>query len=388
MVNSMKLVTSDLLRQLGSTVINFFNRREYVVSPTDGNVLKLYYKYTFWLLMSGFAIVYYNWYARDIIVCTSLYNVDMQVRLDYLNICSTFPYRMIDGVKTYYLYYKWVHWVLFLSALAFYIPHKMAKKPYQHRLTRLLDTINSCVQSEQAEPTLIATVTKYFYANRKRQDNLYYRYLGSNIFALFICTSIFFLYDVMLFNQYKSLGYEAYPFVRDGQYLQDPLHKVFYPFVKCTISKEQNLVNKRSESFGCHLTAQEFYEKLFLGLWFVFMGLMVITSLYILFLLAFIVPFFRKFIIKRLCKVKDEKIDMTIENATENFGVGDWFLLYKLRAGFFGKAYHKLLQRLGDDELAGKHIAANKKVLPPFPYDDDDFSTPKKKLHRHGLLIE
>jgi len=386
MVNGIKPNTFDLLRQFSSSVINFFNRREYVVSPTDGGVLKLYYKYTFWLLMSGFAVVYYNWYTRDIIVCASHFNADSQVRIDYLNICSTFPYIMIGDTVKYLLYYKWVHWVLFLSALAFYIPHKMAKKPFQHRLTRLLDTINNCViQYDSAEQTLINTVTKYLIQNRKRQDNLYFRYLLSNIAALFICITIFFLYDIMLLNKFKSLGYDAYPYTRDGEHLTDALHQAFPPFAKCDIGMNQQLMNRRQEAFGCHLTAQEFYEKLFLGLWVVFMLLMIISSLYTLFLLGFFIKPFRKFLVKMICKVKDEKIDQTIENATENFGIGDWFLLYKLRGAFFNHGFHQLLQRLGSDDVAKKLLDSSKRCLPQLPHSTE-YNTPKKKWQ--GLLVE
>ena len=387
MVNSMKLVTSDILRQVGSSVINFFNRREYIVSPADGTVLKLYYKYTFWLLMSGFAAVYYNWYTRDIIVCTSHYNVDAQIRTDYLNMCATWPYRVIDGKKEYMLYYKWVHWVMLLSALAFYIPHKLVKRVAEHRLSRFLEQVNTMsAQGEAGENNLIITVCRYFFTNAKRQDNIYYRYLGSNVVAMFISISLFFLYDVMFFGKFKSLGYDAFPFVRDGKFLTDPLHQTFYPFVNCQIGDGQQLVNERKETFGCHLTAQEFYEKLFLVLWFVFIFLMIVSTIYVLFLLCFFLKYFRRFLIKWLVRSKNvKKIDQIIDDATENFGIGDWFLLYKLRSGFFGKGFEMLLHILGDRELHQKCMNIGNKHLPTLPCDNMN-RTPKEQ--HHAILME
>lgn len=386
MVNGIKPNTFDILRQFSTSVINFFQSREYVVSPTDGGVLKLYYKYTFWLLMGGFAVVYYNWYSRDIIICASHFNADSQVRIDYLNICATFPYIMIGETMQYLLYYKWVHWVLLLSSFAFYLPHKMAKKPYGHRMSRLLDMINNCVpQYDNAEQTLINSVSKYIVTNRRKQDNLYFRYLMSNIAALFIAITMFFLYDVMLLGKFKSLGYDAYPFTRDGEHLTDPLHQAFPPFVKCRIGMNQQLMNRRREEFGCHLTAQEFYEKLFLGLWFVMMLLMIVSSLYIIFLLCFFIKPFRRVLIKAIAKVKDEKLDQTIENATECFSIGDWFLLYKVRGAFFNTGFHQLLQRLGNEDITKKHLDQSRKVLPPIPHDTE-YTTPKKKWQ--GLLVE
>ena len=86
---------------------------------------------------------------------------------------------------------------------------------------------------------------------------------------------------------------------------------------------------------GCHLTAQEFYEKIFLALWFWLVFLMITNSADIIFFSLFLLDFARFWIIRALSNYNAEKLHLTIENATQGFTVGDWFLLYKLRTAFF-----------------------------------------------------
>lgn len=102
-------------------------------------------------------------------------------------------------------------------------------------------------------------------------------------------------------------------------------------------------MNKRIKQIGCHLTAQEFYEKIFLALWFWMIILMITTSAYIIFLSLFLLDFARFRIIRALSNHNAEKLDLTIENATQGFTVADWFLLYKLRIAFFNRGFFNLL---------------------------------------------
>jgi len=388
MVGQQQIGKFDLLRQLAQSVVNIFhNRRQYSITPpTDGVVLKMHYKYTFWLLMAGFATVYYNWYHRDIIVCVSHFNADTQLRLDYINICLTYPFiKLEDGTKQTMLYYRWVHWVLFLTAFAFYIPHKIAKTKVYSKCTKLMEYLsNGYNQYEVAEGAMVKQCTRHFALNAGIQDKLYYSYLKSNVLALALNVTVFYCLDALLLNKFSTLGYDAYPYERDGQFLSDPLTKAFPPFVQCEIGHTNQLVNKRSEQIGCHLTAQEFYEKLFLALWFWMIFLMITTSAYIIFLSLFLLDFFRFRIIRSVSNYNAEKLDLTIENATQGFTVGDWFLLYKLRTAFFNRGFFKLLQSLGNEDNIKDCRDMARKDLPMLV---SHINTSADK-HSKGLLIE
>lgn len=387
MVGGSQIRSFDLLRQFSQTVVSVFNRRESpVTQPTDGPILKMHYKYTFWLTMAGFAAIWYSWLHRDVIVCVSHFNADLQVRLDYLNICLSFPYiTNEDGSKQFLLYYRWVHWVLFLVAFAFYLPHKIAKGGDNIKLNKLVEYLASGMgHYEGYEFQMVDSVARFFAINMRTQDKIYYRYLFSNVFALFINIVVFFSLDALLLNNFASLGYEAYPYVRDGQFLSDHLTKVFPPFADCQISTEQMLINKRTEKFGCHLTAMEFYEKLFLAIWFWLIALMIITSFYILFLCCFLIPSARKYIL-RCAKpyIAEEKLTTTIERAGKNFRIGDWFLLYKLKFAFSDVGYYRLLQLFSEQDYMKSIVSAVRKELPSQSERISDYS-PKNK----GILVE
>ena len=51
-------------------------------------------------------------YHRDVITCVSHFNAETQVRLDYINICLSYPY--VEGEegepRRYILFYRWISW--------------------------------------------------------------------------------------------------------------------------------------------------------------------------------------------------------------------------------------------------------------------------------------
>ena len=136
----------DVLQGFVQQILHFFKRREnFFSSPSDGLFLKLHYKYSFWLLMIGFTAIYFNWLTNDIIKCFSHYNVEAQAKGDLLNICLSYPFDTVGGSRITLLYYRWIHWVLLLCALAYVIPHKLAKIQKYDKITRMMDFLSQCI---------------------------------------------------------------------------------------------------------------------------------------------------------------------------------------------------------------------------------------------------
>lgn len=337
----------DVLNTFNQHVATFFSRRRTLTpaSPSDGLCLRLHYKYTFWMLIVGFVGVYYNWLTKDIIHCISHFNADVQQRADYVNLCLSYPFIYVDGQKTTLLYYRWLHWIMLLCSLAFVLPHKLSKVQKYDKLTKLVEALTQRLSDySNQENNLLLGVCQYFSSVMGGQNGLFHRYFQANILCLFLNVIVFFGLDAALLGKYIDLGIVANPIIvsRDGQNLTDPLTRAFSPFADCEISDVMALTNKRDEHFGCHLTAQEFYEKLFLALWYWQIFLMVVQSIYVMFLTIFYSKTLCKLALKTFF-LSDFESRKKADEATKKFDIGDWFVLYKLRSFFYYNGLNRLI---------------------------------------------
>ena len=355
----------DVLAFMREHVLGFFNRKQQLVlSPADGLMLRLHYKQTFWLFLTGFFMVYFNWFTTDIITCVSHFNTELQQRSEHLNLCLSYPFIELDNKRVTLLYYRWMHWILLLCALMFIVPHKISKIPKYDKITRLVEFFsNSLPDYGNKEPQIQNSMCRFFAIEKNGMNKIFYRYFFANIAALLTSAGVFTCLDAVLNGYFFNLGVDAFPITltREADSLSDPLTRAFPPFVNCQINKIMALTNKREEQFGCHLTAQEYYEKLFLIIWYWLVFLISTQALYLIFLTCFFSKLFCKKMIRFLLKRKiHEEI---LAKSTEKFEVGDWFLLYKMRSCFLYDGLDTLIEKMSDGVTMEKFIEHSKRQL-------------------------
>ena len=376
----------DAINNIKGGVLNFFQRRQnFFSSVSDGLFLRMHYKYTFWLFMATFAMVWYNWLTQDIIFCVSHYNTETAPRKDHVNLCLSYPFIDEGKGRVTLLYYRWLHWVVFLCALAYILPHKLAKVTRYDKVTKLIDFMsNNITNYGSAENNMMEAVRKHFASEVGGQNSIFTRYIKANFLALGVNAFIFWALDAVLLGKFHDLGIVAFPLTvsRDGQYLTDPLTQAFPPFVDCEIKDVHVLTNKRDETFGCHLLAQEFYEKLFLIIWYWMVFLMIAQFLYIIFLVCFCFKPFRRFIFNRILGVSCKDLS----EATQKFQIGDWFVLYKLRVCFYYDGFNLLVNKLADRNMMNKIADIAKKNISNIGVSRDPRPSPNQ-MHK-GYVIE
>ncbi|KAF2364998.1 Innexin, partial [Trinorchestia longiramus] len=321
-------------------------------SPSDGRILRMHYQWTLWLLLTGFVCVYYNWFTRDIIVCVSHFNADVQVRLDYLSICLSYLFVRVDGEKNNLLFYRWVHWALLILTIVYFIPRWLSKTHENPKLKHLFVYLNANGHHyDGTEKQLVDSAAKYMVKEMRTHKSLFLKYWSWNVVALATDVFAFYFVDWLLLGRFKTLGFAAYPYYRDGRNQTDYISKTFPPFAECTIGMAQELTNRRIERFGCHLTAMEIYEKLFFVVWFWLIFLSIITAGYIIFLALFFHPKGRDLIL-RFSKpmLAPETSRKTMENLAKFYEAGDYFVLYKMRQHFAHRDFYELLRKISDQE--------------------------------------
>ena len=115
------------------------------------------------------------------------------------------------------------------------------------------------------------------------------------------------------------------------------------------MSPIHQLLAKRTEELGCHLTVMELYEKVFMALWIWIVFLMVITAGYLVYLAMFWLPYFRTNYVHRRYKTPPfaqdgakEKIASTLRE----YDVGDTFVLARLRGYLSNARFYVVLVKL------------------------------------------
>ncbi|KAL7639864.1 UNVERIFIED_CONTAM: hypothetical protein RMT77_009277 [Armadillidium vulgare] len=344
----------DVVRQVVANVVNIFKKKRAVcTSPCDGLILKMHYQWSFWLFLTGFSAVWYSWYQRDVITCVSHFNADTQVRMDYANICLSYPY-IDDGTgKRFLLFYRWIHYSLLVIALCFYIPRKFSKHSENPRLKKLVeDLATHSSRYDQAEKELVEKSAKFITYNWNTHNGLYFKYVGCNIIALVIDIFCFYFLDFLLQGKFIHYGWMAYPYTRDPQNFTDYMSTTFPPFATCKITKEYMLTAKRVETFGCHLMVMELYEKVFLLVWLWLIILTTLTCAYLIFLGFMWLPYFRLLILKVAKPLNaEDSVNNTIVAVLNSCKIGDVYLLYRLKQHLSHVRFYELLTRLTDREL-------------------------------------
>lgn len=394
----------DIIRQVVGNVVNIFNKRPTVcTAPCDGSVLKMHYQWTFWVLLGGFSAVWYSWFHRDVITCASHFNAETQVRLDYINICLSYPFLENEaGEKRFLLFYRWIHWVLLLIGGLYYIPRKISKNAENPKVKKLFEELAVGVSRyDNFEREMVDRTARYMAANMKTHNALFYKYLTCNVIALVIDLFAFHFLDYLLQGRFLGLGFQVYPFNRDPKSFTDPLSQVFPPFADCELNIESQLTNKRTEKLGCHLTVMELYEKVFLALWLWLIVLTICTCLYICYLFFFWSKWARLRILRVYKPVHvQDSVRNTVISVLENCKIGDIYLLYRLRQHFSHARYYDLLTKLSDpdflrlflDNVSIDHKGGGQQDLrhrnkgqtkSPGKYIDNTFMKPNK-----GILVE
>ncbi|CAL4166532.1 unnamed protein product, partial [Meganyctiphanes norvegica] len=254
----------------------------------DGTILKLHYRWTFIIMFCGFLTVTQQWFHEKIMICRHLSDVKVKhdaLDPDHMNICLSYPYVEEHGRRRYILYYRWIPWAFLLLTAVYYIPRLVSKK-YTNTLSRELNVvlINAKLDGFNTQEVLWKAVA-YMEENRGTHNGIYWKYLILNCLALVVDAFTMFFWDILLQGRFIQYGMTDL-YYRNPEDFSDEISRTFPPFVKCSMEKVHMLTSQDEKAYGCHLTIMELYEKVFLILWFWLVLLIIITTIYIIYLIC------------------------------------------------------------------------------------------------------
>jgi len=216
------------------------------------------------------------------------------------------------------------------------------------------ETLTGNEESENSRTTKILNLAKAAdYITRKSHTALFWSYMAVHFIALAIDIAVIWYMNFLLQGRFLTFGLHAFAW-RDPDHFSDYISQTFPPFASCEIDEERQLVAKRTEKLGCHLTLMELYEKVFVFMWF---WLIILTCCTIVYIVGVLITFFTPCIRKHIFYVKHpdfnddtRKMEIHIKEVYHKCDYGDFFLLHQIRKLLSNIQMFELLLLLRDPE--------------------------------------
>lgn len=321
-----------ILKILGITNQQYYKKIVDIVC--DGVITKLLYRWLFSFLFVTFLSTWYCWYYYSNIVCKHSFS-DVNIKHeDYLNICLSYPFVTDDTKqRRYILFYRWLPSCLLILASFCYTPRLLAKY-----FCNNMNELQLNFHKKNDDYNIVNTILSNLWGNNHL---LYIKYLLINIYCLIIeVTSVIFL-NFVLQERFIWFGYVSFPFNRDSQKFTDYISQTFPPFVDCNINDVHKIVLFRDETFGCHLTLMELYEKIFLILWALLFILILITTIYIAILLFICCP-----VLNEILFITPSTPRMCQKVKLPRFSIGDVYYLYCIKKCIPANQYYYIISSI------------------------------------------
>ncbi|KAF6205899.1 hypothetical protein GE061_020074 [Apolygus lucorum] len=348
----------------------------------DNIVFRLHYRLTFWFLMACCFIVSSKQFIKDHINCiadksvspvvdtfcffSSTFTVVKYHNSSYLNghlvaHPGVGPYSGEEDIVRH-SYYQWVPFVLFLQGLMFYGPRKLWKHTdggrlaaFVHRVrtSRITDDedreINNVkIESLKSRSNKVEWFSKaYITMSRFRVSRDWARMLVVCEFlnALNLVFQMW-LTNKFLQGQFLNLGLRWY----DDDF--DAIDLVFPKVTKCTFHKYGPTGTIQNHDTMCIMSLNILNEKIYVLLWFWFIGLFLVTSLSLVWrLLTYFLH--RSFAFNRFVWGEISPgpaiYSQDIETLSRSLHFSDWLFLYYIGKNINGKMFRTAVSEIAKD---------------------------------------
>lgn len=337
----------------------------------DSNFFKLHYRTTCSILFICCLLVTANDLIGSTITCmggsipgnvlntycwiTSTFSIpskqDGQVGLDHAY-PGVAPHSSDEKDKVYHAYYQWVPFVLFLQGVMFYAPHFIWKIFEDKKLDRITTGLRGKTFDKEERRDACEKLVKYIWETKGRHNAYAIKYYFCDFLNFVNVIGQMYFVNKFLGGVFMTYGTEVFSWVNmDDNNRTDPMIKVFPRLTKCTFYNYGSSGTLQAHDALCVLALNIINEKIYITLWLWFIVLAVLTSMYLVYILAIItLPSLRKAVVvrKALGDAKDKTYHL-IDKAE----FGDWFLLFLIHRNMDTVMYNMFIEELAEKYKSG-----------------------------------
>jgi len=263
-----------------------------------------------------------------------------------------------DGERTIHAYYQWVPFVLFFQGMLFYLPHWIWKTLEDRKLSKITENLRGRTLNLEDRKEKCSFLVQYTIDTFHTHNMYLLKYFLCDALNLVNVIGQMFLINKFLGGVFMTYGTDVINWSEaDVEGRTDPMIDVFPRVTKCSFHKYGPTGTIEKHDAMCVLALNIINEKIYVTLWFWFIILVVVTVLYMLYVLAVItMPGMRKTMLERNAKfdIKD-RVDHLMKKAN----MGDWFLLFLLSRNLDSVLFKEYLIKLTEKlKLDGPNVVA------------------------------
>ncbi|GFT25460.1 innexin inx2 [Nephila pilipes] len=330
----------------------------------DNNVFKLHYKVTVILLLACSILVTSRQYFGDPIECISRDDIPNKLLNVFCWIHATFsvegawhkkvgdevPYPGVDKYtpgenRRYHAYYQWVCFVLFLQAILFYLPRYFWKVCEGGKIKNIVLDLNNYIMTQEKKDENRRVLVEYLVENMGNHKFYAFSYFLCEVANFVNVVGQMYLMDAFLGGTFSSYGHRVIQFTEwDYSVRYDPMIEVFPRLAKCTFHRYGSSGDVQRHDAMCILPINIINEKIYVGLWFWFIILAVLSALILVYhIVVYLWPQSRFFILKSRARLtRPDYLDIALRKCT----LSDWFVLDLLSKNLDDRNYRDLITDL------------------------------------------
>jgi len=259
-----------------------------------------------------------------------------------------------EGDRVFHAYYQWVPFVLYLQGVMFYIPHYLWKTFEDKKLDKITNGLRSksINVTDDALRDNCDKLVKYLWETRGMHNMYAVKYFVCDVLNFVNVVGQMYFLNFFLGGVFMTYGTDVLNFINEEDSERtDPMMTVFPRITKCTFHKYGPSGTIQKHDAMCVLALNIINEKIYITLWFWFIILAIITSIYIIYVIAMVtVPSLRKVMVVR--KAKGQVKDKTY-HLVEKAQIGDWFLIFLLSRNMDTIMYNVFVEELAEKFKSG-----------------------------------
>jgi len=254
-----------------------------------------------------------------------------------------------EGDEIRHAWYQWVVFVLFFQALLCYFPHFLWKNWEGGKLSLLLQGLDEKTLDGDVEATKEKRNNIVNYIVRSiGMHNLYVAKFVSCEFLNMINVLVqMWLMNNFFGGQFTTYGVDV--ITLSGQDMEkrvDPMAKVFPKMSKCTFHKYGPSGTIMNHDGLCILPINIINEKIYVFLWFWFVGLAIWTGIYLCFRLVTVFSKYSRYLV--FCGRSESSNRGDVAIVMKKLCFGDWFILMQLCKEIHPSVFHQIVLELRD----------------------------------------
>ncbi|XP_059083716.1 innexin inx3-like isoform X2 [Tigriopus californicus] len=249
--------------------------------------------------------------------------------------------------RVIHAYYQWVPFVLFFQGLLFYFPHWLWKTFEDRKLDKITSGLRGRTLSLDERKDQCSILVKYVTETFHMHNFYAFKYFICDILNFINVIVQIYMINAFLGGVFMAYGSDVLYWSESASETRtDPMIDVFPRITKCNFYKYGPSGTIERHDAMCVLALNIINEKIYVFLWFWYIILAVMTSLYLLYVLAVVaVPSMRRVMVERNAKFDiKEKMDILMRKAQ----MGDWFVIFLLSKNLDSILFKEFIVQLAD----------------------------------------